>query len=520
MAANDHDEEGEETLAVSGFDPSNPFCKRTRISEASSGPAYIPTPTSAMVADEPAGSTVAFAPAAPAPASEPNKTPAPVARRKAKAGKNAGRASWIKTPSRPIADQIKLQQTMVEKSDQMLQLMNSKAPLSALKEARKSRVVEKFRLETLTLAKARKPKWAQKASAKAQAAKEAREAMAGGGGAAAAADVADVATIVPTTTTNRITTATFPDVPLELSQRNVTLSGISIPLTGDAASWSTEAKSDCDFFVMINAGTQVACTDIVTLQDGNVTSLDFKDSKFIFENLDHDFELEIQLYASKAAQESKKKKKNAGKKMLSKVKKFGNRASKMFDHDSSAHHQNGAGNNAAETDACPQYEKIAATTITLKELLNGCHTLSAIEQSCYPVRNQLIVNATIDEPASQPHCEGFLTMFAERKWTRYWAVLHRDELQFWTNRRAQRSASAEASVITMVGADSQSASKLARSTCARANCFALNAGAGTEPIRLLCDSREQRHDWIASLNVAVAEATTWPGWATVGAMHH
>eukprot|EP00729_Bicosta_minor_P003061 gene3061-30000_t len=121
--------------AAAPFDHSNPFCKpqqhkssdsevfaeRASTEEArveAAIPPQTPTPAPTAKAAEPAPQLLT-----------------PVVMRRA--AKTPGRVVCIRTPSRPIPEQIELQKTMVEKTDEMLQLIGPTAPLSVVKEARK-----------------------------------------------------------------------------------------------------------------------------------------------------------------------------------------------------------------------------------------------------------------------------------------------------------------------------------------------------------------------------------------------
>ena len=317
--------------------------------------------------------------------------------------------------------------------------------------------------------------------------------------------------------------------------------------------WSAEDRKDCDFFVMINVGTQVACTEIVSLQDVVANTLDFFDphfdSKFIFENLAPDFEMDIQLYASKQAEVTKKRKGKKISKAYKQMKKLGKRGSRLLDAigshsyhgDNSSDNSSGGGGGGGggggsggggkhsnrkskhmpseekvAADNVPQFEKIAVTTITLDQLFDGCHPLSEISSPSFPVRNQLILNAAVGQPETHPHCEGALTKFdaSTGRWSRFWAVLHRDAIQFYRSRRQARSGATPISTI-MLGANATFTNKLARASCARPNSFGFISGDDDEgqqhSYRFVCDSKQEWSNWMISLNEAVSEFTTWPG---------
>jgi hypothetical protein len=409
-----------------------------------------------------------------------------------------GRQRWIRMPMRPLPEEIVLQKRLVLKSDELIRMTSGpKVDGRLAMEARKSLMVEKFRLEALTStagvdhfmpAPGARPTWSAEPFTAAEA------------------------------------------VPAEAQRRNVAFTSLSIPIdsvkTSQIASSKTPERGNIDFFMMISCGAQVCSTEIVSTEPatrlgGGQMELDFLtgqiDDMFVFESIPHTAVMEFQLYASRSDESrSTKKSKNKIPKMLKRTKKH----KKKFD----GHGGGGGGGDGGDGSSDLSFDKIASATIHMGSMSmqrGGRHMLidCSPKSDDYPIQLNMNVGAIVSEPEAQPHCEGTIAIFnndpttsVRERWIQHWAVLHRDKIRFWESSRAWKRGAACSAPEVLFADGCADAARLRSGPSAKKHCVTFNTDGDTE-VTISCPNLQERTDWIRSINECTRESRAWKGWA-------
>eukprot|EP00039_Didymoeca_costata_P032788 m.39366 g.39366 ORF g.39366 m.39366 type:complete len:519 (-) comp9543_c0_seq1:889-2445(-) len=386
------------------------------------------------------------------------------------APKTPGREVRIR-PLRPLDEEIKLQKQVCSKSNEILGLLNRKASSENIKEARKSRLVETFRLEALT----------EKVTT------EEKLPLVSDG----------------LTTTKNISIH-------ELQAR------IKMP-------WCFAEKdqmdTEYDIFLVINVGAQVACTELATV-NYETQSVKFTD-QFVFEGVEHNFQMDIQMYAAKVKKQTAKLLSTPSRigKMISQAaapmatrvlrKKGKGLSSCMGAREAS----DAACSDAAE-DTTPNFIKVASTTLTLQNLSSPTQSLQVVEKSVAISSANVTFTSIITEHANSKkfHHEDYLTVFGpdenhpgRKKWTRYWAEMKEDTIRFWTSRDSIENNSELVIKLSHLETDAES---YPISECARPHSFFFTLG-GNDIVKLAADSDDQKKKWISILNSCMKEKRSW-----------